>query len=102
METKKTSQIEMQAQKVQLVKGEFTPHQASDVVMSLLDQKINFHKLKAIQLWEQNHNYDQEPIKNRIKQLEAEKVIASDFISKMMLEGKNLNIEGILIMKATE
>lgn len=102
METKKTSVIAKQEEKIQLVKGEFTPDQASDVVMSLLNQKINFHKLKAIQQWEQNHKYDREPLNNRIKQLEEEKVIAADFISKMKLEGKTLNIEGLLIMKATE
>ncbi|MDP5105015.1 MAG: hypothetical protein NWQ31_02460 [Polaribacter sp.] len=102
METKKTSQIEMQEQKIQLVKGGFTPNQASDVVMSLLNQKINYHKLESIQQWEQNHKYDREPLKKRIQQLEAEKEIAAEFISKIKLEGKKLNIEGILVMKATE
>ncbi len=102
MENKKTSQIETLKQNIQLVKGEFTPSQASDVIMSLINQKINFHKIEGLQLWERNHKYDQEPLNNRIKELEEEKKIAADFISKMRDEGKNLKITGVLKMTAVE
>ena len=98
MEPKKTSKMETQVQTIQLVKGEFTPSQASDVIMSLISQKINYHKLEGMQLWERNHNYDQEPLNKRIKELEEEKKIAKEFISKMKLEGKNLKINGVIEM----
>lgn len=102
METKKTSEIKIQEQEIQLVKGEFTPSQASDVIMSLITQKINYHKIEGLQNWERDHKYDQEPLNNRINELEEEKRIAADFISKMREQGKNLKIKGIIEMTASE
>jgi|TARA_B100002049_G_C15773072_1_gene247576 hypothetical protein len=102
METKKTFKTEIHAQEIQLVKGEFTPSQASDVIMALINQKINYHKIEGLQNWERNHKYDQEPLNNRINELEEEKRIAADFISKMREQGKNLKIKGIIEMTASE
>lgn len=102
METKKTFKTEIHAQEIQLVKGEFTPSQASDVTMALINQKINYHKIEGLQNWERNHKYDQEPLNNRINELEEEKRIAADFISKMSEQGKNLKIKGIIEMTASE
>ena len=102
METKKTFKSEIHAQEIQLVKGEFTPSQASDVIMALINQKINYHKIEGLQNWERNHKYDQEPLNNRINELEEEKRIAAAFISKMREQGKNLKIKGIIEMTASE
>lgn len=102
MEIKKTSKPQIMEQKIQLVNGEFTPSEASDVIMSLIGQKINYHKLEHLQYFERNHKYDKEPINNRIQQLEEEKKIAADFILKMKNEGKNLKIDGILTLTSTE
>ena len=102
METKKAFKTEIHAQEIQLVKGEFTPSQASDVIMALINQKINYHKIEGLQNWERNHKYDQEPLNNRINELEEEKRIAADFISKMREQGKNLKIKGIIEMTASE
>ncbi|MFT6137830.1 MAG: hypothetical protein ACJA0U_002611 [Salibacteraceae bacterium] len=102
MENKKISKTEIQQQDIKLVKGEFTPSQASDVIMSLINQKINYHKIERLQNWERNHKYDREPINNRIKELEEEMKTAADFISKMKKEGKNLEINGTLKMTATK
>mgnify|MGYP005827858651 FL=1 len=102
METRKTFKTEIHAQEIQLVKGEFTPSQASDVIMALINQKINYHKIEGLQNWERNHKYDQEPLNNRINELEEEKRIAADFISKMREQGKNLKIKGIIEMTASE
>jgi hypothetical protein len=42
---------------------------ASDVIMSLIDEKINFHQNKG-QNWEQNHKSNSDEIDERINQLE--------------------------------
>ena len=102
METKKTFKTEIHTQEIQLVKGEFTPSQASDIIMALINQKINYHKIEGLQNWERNHKYDHEPLNNRINELEEEKRIAADFISKMREQGKNLKIKGIIEMTASE
>lgn len=87
---------------VQLVKGEFTPSQASDIVLSLISQKISYHKLEEIQLWERNHEIDLEPLRNRITELENEKKKAENFIAQMKAAGKNLKIDGTIEMKSAK
>ena len=91
--------VTITAELIQLVQGTFTPSQATDIVLSLLSQKINYHKLEEIQLWEKDHTFDLEPLKNRIAQLENEKIKASEFINQMKLNGSNLEINGVLEMK---
>jgi hypothetical protein len=97
-----TLKNETTTQNIQLVKGKFTPEQASEVMMALLDQKINYHKIEGIQLWEKNHKTDQEPIFKRIKELEAEKQNVTEFISKMRAEGKEIQIKGTLHMSSCD
>jgi DNA-binding HxlR family transcriptional regulator len=83
-------------QKIELVKGAFTPSEASHIIMSLIDEKINFHKIQRLQQWEGNHNCNTDALDDRIKQLEKEKEIARDFIAKTRsLKGK-LKINGVL------
>lgn len=84
------------AQKIQLVKGEFTPSEASHVIMSLIDEKINFHKIQRLQIWEGNHTCKTEDLDGRIKELEKEKEITREFINKTRGLGQNLKIDGIL------
>lgn len=103
MEINETAKkVEMQEQTVQLVKGAFTPSQALDIVMSLINQKINYHKLQGMQLWEQNHNYDEMPVNNRIDELEAQRAAAAAFIANARATGKQLQINGIIEMIITD
>ena len=60
-------------QEIQLVKGLFTPSEASDVVLSLIDQKINFHKIQRLQIWEGNHRCETDQLDDRIAELNQEK-----------------------------
>ena len=83
-------------QNIQLVDGEFTPSEASDVIMSLIDQKINFHKLPRLALCEGFYGADTEYPDGRIYELENERSIAKEFISSVRYQGKKLKINGIL------
>ena len=98
MQPSKTSS----SQVVKLIKGKFSPKQAKEIVLSLISQKISYHKLEEIQLWEKNHDFNLEPIRIRIKELEDEKQKAEKFISEVKLKGKNLEINGIIEIKVTE
>lgn len=89
-------------QNIQLVKGTFNPDKALEVMNALIDQKINFHKIEGIQLWEKNHKNDQEPINKRIQELELEKKNALEFITKMKAAGKNIEINGTLHMTSLD
>jgi hypothetical protein len=92
METK----VETKKQEIQLVKGEFTPSEASHVISSLIDEKINFHKIQRLQKWEGNHNCNNDELDDRISELEKEKKIAKEFIAIARKQKHNLKITGVL------
>jgi len=102
METKELTQIEKATQKIELVKGEFTPSEASDVIMKLIDVKINFHKIQRLQIWEGNHKCQTNQLDGRIQELEREKEIARDFIDSKRGLGLNLIINGTLELSVSE
>jgi hypothetical protein len=96
METKELGKTEKTTQMIQLVKGEFTVSEASQVIMSLIDEKINFHKIQRLQLWEGNHKYKTDILDGRIKELVNEKRVASEFLAKTGGPDRKLKINGVL------
>ena len=88
--------METTTQKVQLVKGEFTPSETYDVLVGLINEKINFHKIQRLQVWEGDHNSDTPNLDGRIMELEEEKMNIKEFISSIRGLGKNLKINGVL------
>ena len=83
-------------QKIQLVQGSFTASEACDVVTSLLNEKINFHKLQRLSWCEGDKDANTKYPDERIAELEKEKAIAREFINSLRYEGKRLKIEGTL------
>lgn len=83
-------------QKIQLVDGSFTASEALDVVTSLLNEKINFHKLQRLSWCEGDRDANTKYPDGRIQELEDEKTIAKNFINSIRTEGKRLRIDGIL------
>ncbi|GAA0873094.1 hypothetical protein GCM10009117_22410 [Gangjinia marincola] len=83
-------------QKIQLVQGSFTPSEASHVICSLLDEKINFHKIQRLQMREGDECCETKPLDGRIQELQEEKRIAKEYIAGIRALGKNLKIDGIL------
>ncbi len=83
-------------QKIQLVDGTFSPSEASDVIIALLGEKINFHKLQRLSWCEGNKDANTKYPDDRIQELEKEKTIAREFINSVRFEGKRLRIDGVL------
>lgn len=102
METKERVKTEKATEQLQLVKGDFTTSEASHVIMSLIDGKINFHKFLRFQNWERDHQCDTNPIDTRIAELEKEKEVARDFIDDARSKGKDLKIDGVLTISLAE
>ncbi|NEV93976.1 hypothetical protein G3567_07430 [Psychroflexus sp. YR1-1] len=100
MGLKETSAVK--DKKVKLVDGEFTPTQASDILIALIDQKINYHKIENLQHWEQDHNNDPKPYMMRIQELEKEKEAIDRYISEFRKAGKKLRVSGILTLKPVD
>jgi hypothetical protein len=92
MDTKWINKVEKIKQKFHLVKGDFTLPEASDVIMSLIDEKIKFCSVKLGTKPQSNSD----EIDERINQLEKEKQAVKDFITDARNQKSNLNINGIL------
>ena len=83
-------------QKINLVEGKFTPSEASHVVNSLIEQKINFHKLQRLRMCEGHEDSDTTYESSRVQELYNEKQIAKDYIAIARQEGYDVIINGTL------
>lgn len=102
MKTQELEVVKNAKQTIRLVDGEFTPSEASFVISSLLDEKINFHKLQRLTMLEGNCNSKTDYDNGRIDELESEKLIMREFISKMREQGMKLQINGKLEITIAE
>lgn len=99
METKELSKVKKEQRTIQLVDGTFTPSEASDVITALIDEKINFHKIQRLQLWEGNHKCNTNGLDGRIEQLMKEKQLAREIINEARSKGTKIIINGTLSLK---
>ncbi len=79
---------------LQLIDGEFTAAEAATVILNLLDEKINFHKIRKLQIWEKDHTMDSEKINARIEALEAEKAKAQKLLKQYAQDKTRLKVDG--------
>lgn len=96
MKATKTKTEKKTDQMIRLVDGEFTPAEACDIVNSLLDEKINFHKLQRLTIWEGNVNGNCSFPNNRIEELMREKETAKTFFKMARENGSMIKIKGNL------
>jgi len=89
-------------QKVHLVDGVFTVSEASDVVLALINEKLNFHKLQRLSLSESSIMANTKYPDDRISELELEKSLAKEFFAQAKSQGKTLKIDGILNISINE
>jgi len=89
-------------QKIQLVDGTFTPTETADVILALLDEKINFHKLQRISWCEGTADADTKYPDQRIAELQKEKEITKEFVAQVRHKGKRLRINGLLEISVEE
>lgn len=82
--------------KVQLVDGDFTASETSDVLNALLNVKINFHKLHRLAVKEGDVNSDCSYDDSRVNELIQEKNDLKAICHEARLEGKKIKINGIL------
>lgn len=83
-------------EKIRLVDGKFSPSQANDIIKSLIDTKINYHKLNRLSITEGNHN-DNTPYENEmLNKLETEKEKLINIIKEAQIQNKNLKISSLI------
>ncbi|RED50141.1 hypothetical protein [Seonamhaeicola aphaedonensis] len=81
---------------IDLIDGVFNVSDAADIINSVLDVKINYHKLKRLSRTEGNINdlceYDNARIDELIKAKEDTRI----FFNELRQSGKKLKINGII------
>ncbi|WP_046744891.1 hypothetical protein [Kordia zhangzhouensis] len=82
--------------KVSLVNGTFTAVEAKQVINSLLDEKINFHKIHRLSICEGNEKSNTDFDDSRLGQLMREKESFKKVYQSAKKEGKQIRINGIL------
>ena len=82
--------------KVKLVDGVFTASEASDVINSLIEEKINFHKIHRLSLNEGNMYSDTSYDDSRVNELIQDKAEFKSFCQEARIDGKKIRIHGIL------
>lgn len=96
MEIKEMTAKETTMSKVELIKGQFTPAEAIDIISALIDQKVNFHEVRKFQRWELDHDCGTEDLDRRISELKREKVKTKEFLSQFLNANKTITINGVL------
>lgn len=81
---------------VKLIDGTFTATEAKDVVSSLIKQKINFHKIHRLSIWEGNENGNTEFDDSRVAQLMRAQEDFVELCRELQKDGKRMKINGIL------
>ena len=89
-------------QEIKLIDGCFTPSEAADIINSVLEVKINFHKLQRLSRTEGNANDICEYDNGRIIELIDAKHDAKDYFKDARLKGKKLQIESIITVKVVD
>ncbi len=87
---------------VNLINGKFTASEASDILNSLIDKKINFHKIQRLGLTEGNHHDDCPYDNSRINELIEEKEQMKKVLLNSLKNGKKLILEGQISIKVIE
>ncbi|MBP2832160.1 hypothetical protein J8281_08160 [Aquimarina sp. U1-2] len=83
---------------IKLIKGNFSPFEAADVLFSLITDKIKFHNLQMLQK-HQGSDPDNLHSATRISELKHEKNVVRDMILKARDEGYELEIYGAVEIK---
>ena len=96
MQTQQMNSKKLSNKQIKLVDGEFLKSQALEILSSLIDQKINYHKVDGLQMWESNHDIDKTHIHNRIDALEKEKADLHAYVKSLTSNDIKLKVKGVL------
>lgn len=86
---------------IKLVQGVFSPAEAADVLLSLINDKIKFHTVQVLNL-QKGYQEDTSHSEQRIKELKEAKNMVKNLVVKAQLEGMQLEINSAIKIKLTQ
>jgi|AntRauTorckE6833_2_1112554.scaffolds.fasta_scaffold156005_2 hypothetical protein len=85
----------MKKEEINLIKGEFTPIEAQEIINHIIDKKIQFHNIKNFSDQIRFGKVDEDRLE-RIKELEESKKDFQKTILGAIDEGKKMRIKSIV------
>ena len=86
---------------IQLIKGTFTPADARNVLLGLINYKINFHHMKKFS-FEERYGKKDLPTDARLLELENSKRVIIAIIDEAGEKDKKLKMEAVITIKVEE
>lgn len=80
---------------IKLIKGSFSAHEAKEILLNMIDGKINFHKIKSLSSLVQS-NQPNQVSEQRIQELKESKEQFLAFLEKAKKEGRSISIESTI------
>lgn len=81
-------------QKVEFLNGTFTPTEARNVILKVIDDQINSHKLQYLSSWIKDDSVSPDFLEHKIAELERRKRELAALIREAKAEGVNLTVNG--------
>lgn len=89
------------AQTIKLIDGSFSSKEAKEILVNLINNKINFHSRRNLAVEESTGKTDQVSQK-RIKELTKAREDIIDFLSNKETSGKGISIHSIIQIAAQD
>lgn len=92
-------QVSIEKQTFELIKGDFTPDEAKEILFNLLNKKINFHKDRNWSSQERLGQPDNHSLE-RIKVLTASKTAILEMIEDVKKQGTSLRVNASISIES--
>ena len=89
-------------QTLKLIEGTFTKREALNIINSVVDVKINFHKVHRLSIQEGNENDECKFDNSRIQELMESKKETKAFLRALESKGQNIKITSTVTISLEE
>ncbi len=96
MATQESNQI------IQIVNGNFSPFEASDMLHELITSRINYQNIQMLRMWEGNHHFDSNEWDKKTEAMVKEKTEVIALLEKAKREGLKVEIIGNIEVRFCE
>lgn len=102
MKDSTTTPTKQNQQTLKLIDGTFTKREALNILNSVVDVKINFHKVHRLSILEGNENDECKFDNSRIEELMADKKEVKAFLRALESKGQNIKISSTITISLEE
>lgn len=89
----------MKTEEIQLIKGTFSPQEAREILLTILEDKVRFHNLKIIRGYEKGTDTAASQI--RIKELNASRKSVHKLVEQAIENSHELSINATISISTT-